>query len=39
MSYNGSLDMGLHVDRAAVEHPDRLAAHLQQAMRQLARAR
>ena len=39
MSYNGSLDMGLHVDRAAVEHPDRLASHLQQALRRLAKAK
>jgi len=39
MSYNGSLDMGVHLDRAAIEHPDRLRKHLEQSFRRLSRAR
>jgi len=37
MSYDGSLDMGLHLDRASIEHPDRLRKHFEQAFRRLAR--
>ena len=39
MSYGDSLDMGLHVDPAAVEHPALLCRHLEQAFKRLARAR
>jgi diacylglycerol O-acyltransferase len=35
MSYLGSLDMALHIDTAAVEHPELLARHLQQAFKDL----
>ena len=35
MSYHGSLDMGLHVDRVAVEHPDLLRGHLDAAFDEL----
>jgi hypothetical protein len=38
MTYNGSLDMGVHLDRAAIEHPDRLQKHLQLAFARLVRA-
>lgn len=37
MSYNGSLDMGLHMDRASIEHPDRLRKHFEQAFRRLVK--
>jgi len=39
MSYGDSLDMGIHVDRAAITDPDRLRAHLAQAFRRLGRVR
>lgn len=39
MSYVDSLDIGLHVDRAAVAHPETLRRHLVQAFKRLARAR
>jgi hypothetical protein len=39
MSYVDSLDIGLHIDRAAIEHPEVLRVHLSQAFKRLARAR
>jgi WS/DGAT/MGAT family acyltransferase len=36
LSYLGSLDMGLHIDAAAVARPERLRAHIEQAFRDLA---
>jgi len=39
MSYGESLDMGLHVDLAAVEQPAALRRHLDQAFKRLARTR
>lgn len=39
LSYNGSLDIGINIDAAAVEHPDRLAAHLRQSFTDLCKAR
>jgi hypothetical protein len=35
LSYNGSLDMGLHVDRAAVEEPDLLRACIEESFGEL----
>ena len=37
MSYSGSFDIGVHLDRAAIEHPDRLHRHLEQAFKRLVR--
>ena len=39
MSYGESLDMGLHVDLAAVEQPAALRRHLDQAFKRLSRTR
>lgn len=39
MSYGDALDMGVHFDRAAIDQPDRLRAHLVQAFRRLGRVR
>lgn len=39
MSYVDSLDIGLHVDRAAIAHPEILRTQLNQAFKRLARAR
>ena len=38
LSYLGSLDMGLNVDAAAVEHPDRLAALVERSFKDLQHA-
>jgi WS/DGAT/MGAT family acyltransferase len=38
LSYNGSLDMGINVDAAAVEQPSLLARHLETAFAELAKA-
>ncbi len=38
LSYNGSLDMGVHFDAAAVAAPDRLTHYLERAFADLARA-
>jgi hypothetical protein len=38
MSYNGALQMGLHVDCASIEHPERLRKLLEQAFRRFAKA-
>ena len=38
LSYRDSLDMGVHIDRAAVTEPDLLRRCLEQAFRDLARA-
>ena len=35
LSYNGSLDMGLHVDRAAIEEPDLLRACIEESFGEL----
>ena len=35
MSYRGNLNLGLHVDTAAVEHPERLAVHIVDAFAEL----
>jgi hypothetical protein len=39
LSYDGSLNMGLNVDTAAVEQPERLAQLLEQAFTSLVKAR
>jgi len=39
LSYDGSLDVGINIDAAAVEHPDRLAKHLQQSFKDLHKAK
>lgn len=39
LSYNGNLDVGINVDAAAVEHPDRLAKHLKHAFADLHKAK
>jgi WS/DGAT/MGAT family acyltransferase len=38
LSYDGSLDMGLNIDAAAVEHPDRLRTSLDRAFKELSAA-
>ena len=38
LSYLGSLDMGLNVDAAAVEHPERLAALVETSFKDLQHA-
>ncbi len=38
LSYNGSLDMGVNIDAAAVAEPERLAANLERAFKDLVRA-
>ena len=38
LSYLGSLDMGINIDAAAVAEPERLAALLSQAFKDLRRA-
>ena len=38
LSYDGSLDMGVNIDAAAVAEPERLAAHLEQAFKDLRSA-
>lgn len=35
LSYNGSLDMGLHVDTGAVEHPEVLAGRIEESIHEL----
>ena len=35
MSYRGRLDIGLHVDTAAVEHPEELATAIQESFQEL----
>jgi hypothetical protein len=39
MSYNGSLDMGLNTDRAAIEEPELLRSLLVEAFRRFSKAR
>ena len=39
LSYDGSLDIGINIDAAAVEHPARLAELLQQAFKDLQKAK
>ena len=39
LSYNSKLDVGINVDAAAVEHPARLAAHLEQSFKDLQKAK
>ncbi len=39
ISYDGNLDIGINFDAAAVEHPARLAAHLQQSFKDLQKAK
>ena len=38
LSYLGSLDMGVNIDAAAVAEPERLAANLERAFKDLVRA-
>jgi WS/DGAT/MGAT family acyltransferase len=38
LSYNHSLDIGIHIDSAAVEHPELLADHMQRALNRLIAA-
>lgn len=39
LSYHGSLDIGINIDAAAVEHPDRLAKHLKRSFSDLHNAK
>ena len=38
LSYLGSLDMGVNIDAAAVDEPERLAGNLNRAFKDLVRA-
>ena len=38
LSYNHSLDIGIHIDSAAVEHPELLRYHMQRALNRLIAA-
>jgi len=39
LSYHGKLDIGINIDAAAVEHPDRLGKHLKQSFADLHKAK